>query len=143
MRRSRILPDRPGAVGCHHLRVLAALGRGIARRPGLIVLVWLLATIAGFAAATGVFGEGLFARLEAGEPTVSSESSRGPRDPQRGEHHRTVAEPDRAERRPGGPGPGRPLTAARADLVAIPGMATRRRPAARSRRAQARRPRPG
>ena len=57
--------------------MLAALGRGIARRPGLIVVIWLLATIAGFAAATGVLGEGLFARLAAGEPTVSSESSEG------------------------------------------------------------------
>ena len=57
--------------------MLAALGRGIARRPGLIVLAWLILTIAGFAAATGAFGEGLFARLNAGEATVNSESSEG------------------------------------------------------------------
>ena len=38
--------------------MLAALGRGIVRRPGLIVIVWLVLTIAGFAAALGVFGWG-------------------------------------------------------------------------------------
>ena len=57
--------------------MLRALGRGIAARPGLIVIVWIVLTIAGFAAATGTFGEGLFARLNAGEATVASESSQG------------------------------------------------------------------
>src|SRR5664279_2629414 len=57
--------------------VLAALGRGLARRPGLIVLVWIVLTIAGYAAASGRFGEGLFARLNAGQATVSGESSDG------------------------------------------------------------------
>jgi len=41
------------------------------------VLVWSILTIAGFAAATGAFGEGLFARLNAGEATVASESTTG------------------------------------------------------------------
>ena len=41
------------------------------------MLVWSILTIAGFAAATGAFGEGLFARLNAGEATVASESTTG------------------------------------------------------------------
>lgn len=57
--------------------MLRALGRGIAARPGLVVVVWVLLTLGGFAAATGTVGEGLFARLNAGEATVSSESSQG------------------------------------------------------------------
>ena len=65
-------------------------------------------TIAGFAAATGAVGEGLFARLNAGEATVASESIAGPGDPERRQHHRPVAEPDRAARRPGRPRAGRP-----------------------------------
>ena len=57
--------------------MLQGLGRGIARHPGLIVLVWLIVTIASFAAATGVFGEGLFARLSSGQLTVPGESDEG------------------------------------------------------------------
>lgn len=57
--------------------MLSALGRGIAARPGLVVVVWVLLTLGGFAAATGTVGEGLFGRLNAGEATVSSESSQG------------------------------------------------------------------
>jgi RND superfamily putative drug exporter len=57
--------------------VLQALGRGIARHPGWIVLAWLVITVASFAAATGAFGEGLFARLNSGQLTVPSESDDG------------------------------------------------------------------
>lgn len=57
--------------------MLQGLGRGIARHPGLIVLAWLIITVASFAAATGVFGEGLFARLHSGQLTVPGESDDG------------------------------------------------------------------
>ncbi len=57
--------------------MLARLGRFIAHHAGLIVLIWVIATVAGFAAALGVFGEGLFGRLTAGEPSVTSESTDG------------------------------------------------------------------
>ena len=103
--------------------LLAALGRGIARHPGVIVLVWLVLTIAGFAAATGTFGEGLFARLNAGEATVSSESSTGREILNAASttgpslslivQHADPADPVLVD----------PLTAARTDLMAIPGMA--------------------
>ncbi len=109
---------------CHHQRVLRALGRGIAARPGLIVAVWVLLTIAGFAAATGTIGEGLFARLNAGEATVSSESSEGRAILNSASttgptvsllvRGASVTDPALAE----------PLAAARTDLLAIPGMAT-------------------
>jgi RND superfamily putative drug exporter len=59
------------------LGVLQALGRGIARHPGLIVLAWFAITFASFAAATGAFGEGLFARLHSGQLTVPGESDEG------------------------------------------------------------------
>ena len=61
----------------HDHHVLNALGRGIARHPGLIVLAWLVITFASFAAATGAFGEGLFARLHSGQLTVPGESDDG------------------------------------------------------------------
>ncbi len=57
--------------------MLHALGRGIARHRGLIVLAWLIITVASFAAATGAFGEGLFARLHSGQLTVPGESDEG------------------------------------------------------------------
>jgi len=57
--------------------VLQGLGRGIARHPGLIVLAWLIITVASFAAATGAFGDGLFARLHTGQLTVPGESDEG------------------------------------------------------------------
>jgi RND superfamily putative drug exporter len=57
--------------------VLHALGRGIARHPGLIVLAWLIITVAAFGAATGAVGEGLFARLHTGQLTVHGESDDG------------------------------------------------------------------
>jgi RND superfamily putative drug exporter len=87
------------------------------------VLVWLVLTVAGFAAATGTFGEGLFARLNAGEATVASESSEGREILNAASttgpslslivQHADPADPVLVE----------PLTAARADLMAIPGMA--------------------
>ena len=104
--------------------MLAALGRGIARRPGLIVAVWIAATILGFAAATGVFGESLFARLNAGEATVPSESTTGREilaaatttGPSLSLIVQNAAAAD--------PAVAGPVTAARADLLAIPGMAS-------------------
>ncbi len=57
--------------------MLHALGRGIARHPGLIVLAWLVITVAAFGAATGAFGDGLFARLHSGQLTVPGESDDG------------------------------------------------------------------
>ena len=103
--------------------MLRALGRAIAARPGLIVLVWIVLTIAGFAAATGAFGEGLFARLNAGEATVSSESSTGREilnaasttGPSVSLMEKGVAATD--------PVLAEPLAAARTDLLAIPGVA--------------------
>ena len=100
------------------------MGRGIAARPGLIVIVWLVLTVAGFAAATGVFGEGLFARLNAGEATVSSESSQG-RDIL---NSASTVGPSVSLLMQGAgvtdPALAEPLAAARSDLLAIPGMAT-------------------
>ncbi len=69
--------DPPGTSPTPTRGPLAALGRGIGRRPLLVVLIWLLLAVAGFAAATGAVGEGLFARLNAGEATVPSESTDG------------------------------------------------------------------
>ncbi len=57
--------------------MLATLGRLIAHRPGVIVAIWILLTIAGFATALGVTGEGLFARLAASEPAVNGEANQG------------------------------------------------------------------
>ncbi|WNB87368.1 MMPL family transporter [Cellulomonas sp. ATA003] len=54
------------------------LGRGIARRPLISVVVWVVLTVLGFALAlVGVQGENLFERLSSGEPSVpGSESQR-------------------------------------------------------------------
>ena len=57
--------------------MLAALGRLIARRPGVVVLLWVLAVGGALAGATGVVGDGLFARLTSGEPTVPGEARTG------------------------------------------------------------------
>ncbi len=104
--------------------MLRALGRGIAARPGLVVMVWLVLTIAAFAAATGTFGEGLFARLNAGEATVSSESSRG----REILNSASTAGPTVSLLVQGAqvtdPSLAQPLTAARNELLAIPGMAS-------------------
>lgn len=57
--------------------MLERLGRWIARHAGLVVLLWVCATAAGFALATGTVGEGLFARLASGAPTVGGEATAG------------------------------------------------------------------
>ncbi len=61
----------------HDQPVLARLGRWIARHAGLVVLLWVPATVLGFALATGAIGQGLFARLASGEPTVGGEATAG------------------------------------------------------------------
>ncbi len=104
--------------------MLRALGRLIAARPGWVVVVWLALTVAGFAAATGTFGEGLFARLNAGQATVASESSQGREILNAAStvgptvsllvQGATVTDPTLAQ----------PLAAARTELLAIPGMAS-------------------
>nr|WP_298457808.1 MMPL family transporter [uncultured Cellulomonas sp.] len=59
-------------------RVFETLGRGIARRPLISVVVWAVLTLLGFGlAVVGVHGENLFERLSSGEPAVpGSESQR-------------------------------------------------------------------
>ncbi len=57
--------------------VLTRLGRAIARHPLPVVLTWAVLVVAGFLAATGVVGEGLFARLGGGEPDVPGEANVG------------------------------------------------------------------
>ena len=99
------------------------------------MLVWLLLTIAGFAAASGAFGESLFARLNAGEATVSGEATDG-RDiltaaSTTGPGVSLIVQgADAAD-----PVLAAPLTTAHADLLAIDGVAQVRRPAGRSGRA--------
>ena len=104
--------------------MLAALGRGIARRPGLIVLIWLIVTIAAFAASTGVFGESLFARLEAGDATVSSESSEGRVILSSASTTGASLSLITRDAAPADPALVEPITAARQDLLAIEGVAT-------------------
>ncbi|MET0966112.1 MAG: MMPL family transporter [Nakamurella sp.] len=104
--------------------MLAALGRGIARRPGLIVVGWLILTIAAFAAATGVFGESLFARLEAGDATVSSESSEGRAILSSASTAGASLSLITQDADPNDPALVEPITTARQDLLAIEGMAT-------------------
>jgi RND superfamily putative drug exporter len=59
--------------------VLHALGRAIARHARWFAALWLVLVVAGFGAATGALGgEGLFARLAAGDaPQVPGESADG------------------------------------------------------------------
>jgi RND superfamily putative drug exporter len=87
------------------------------------VLVWILLTIAGFAVATGAVGEGLFARLNTGEPAVASESSEG----REILNAASTTGPSLSllvqQANPAEPALEAPLAAARADLLAIPGMA--------------------
>jgi RND superfamily putative drug exporter len=64
-------PDRTRSL-------LSRLGVGIARHPRTVVVVWLLAIVAGFATASGaVGGDSLFHRLHTGEPSVSGENTTG------------------------------------------------------------------
>lgn len=57
--------------------VLAALARFIARRAVPVIAAWFLLAALGFAAALGVFGEGLFPRLTSGDPSVPGEARDG------------------------------------------------------------------
>ncbi len=61
----------------HNRRVLAALARIVGRRPLLVVASWCVLTVLGFGLALGVVGEGLFPRLQQGEPTVPGEAYDG------------------------------------------------------------------
>ena len=64
-------PDRSGSALSH-------LGARLGRRPGLVVVSWVLLVLLGFAAAGGAFGnERLFDRLTTGEPTVPGENESG------------------------------------------------------------------
>jgi RND superfamily putative drug exporter len=57
---------------------LSHVGAATARRPWVVVGLWLVAVVAAFASALGtVTGESLFDRLESGEPTVSGENLTG------------------------------------------------------------------
>jgi len=87
------------------------------------VLIWVILAIAGFAVATGAVGEGLFARLNAGQATVPSESTTG----------REILDAASTTgpslslivqgAAPTDPVLAEPVTVATADLLAIPGMA--------------------
>ncbi|MFC6240831.1 MMPL family transporter [Knoellia sp. 3-2P3] len=64
-------PDRRNSALSH-------LGASMARHPRVVVTVWLLAVVAAFGSALGVFtDQSLFDRLESGEPTVSGENLTG------------------------------------------------------------------
>ncbi|WP_235545643.1 MMPL family transporter [Phycicoccus sp. Soil802] len=64
-------PDRSRSALSH-------LGAALGRRPGVVVVTWVLLVLLGFAAAGGAFGnERLFDRLTAGEPTVPGENETG------------------------------------------------------------------
>ncbi|MDC7120814.1 MMPL family transporter [Cellulomonas fimi] len=57
-------------------RVFARLGRAVAHRPRLTVVVWLVLAVAGYALAVlGVHGENLFDRLSTGAPSVPGSES--------------------------------------------------------------------
>ena len=87
------------------------------------MLAWILLTLAGFAAATGVVGEGLFARLNTGEATVASESSQGREILNAASTTGTSLSLLVQQADPANPALEAPLADARADLQAIPGMA--------------------
>ena len=89
--------------------MLAALGRLIARAPVRFVAAWAVLVVAGLAAASGAFGEGLFGRLQPGDaPQVNSEARTGQQllaaSPPGGSHRAAAARPCRpcVARRPGG-----------------------------------------
>lgn len=57
---------------------LSHLGAAMARHPKVVLTIWLLAVVAAFGSALGVFTQqSLFDRLQSGEPTVSGENLRG------------------------------------------------------------------
>jgi len=102
--------------------VLATSGRFIARRPGIIVLIWIALTVAGFLTALGVVGDGLFARLQADQATVASESTDG----RAILNAESVSGPSVTllvrNAAPDNPALLEPVTAAREDLLAINGV---------------------
>jgi putative drug exporter of the RND superfamily len=63
-------PDRSASALSH-------LGAGVARHPKLVVLLWLVAVVAGFATSSGLLGESLFHRLTNGEPVVAGPNLTG------------------------------------------------------------------
>ncbi len=71
--------DRPrsGAHAASSPGLLAGLGRGVGRHPLVVLVVWVLLSATGFAAASGVLGEGLFDRIASEDPDVPGESRQG------------------------------------------------------------------
>ncbi len=90
----------------------------------LVLATWLLLAVAGFTAALGVVGPGLFDRLAAGEPSVAGEATRGQdllaAASTTGPSVTLIV--DGAA--PGDPALAAPLEAARADLLAVDGVAS-------------------
>jgi len=90
----------------------------------LIVVAWLIVTVASFGAATGAFGEGLFARLNTGQLTVPSESDDGlailVENTSTGPSLTLIV----SGVDPADPGLVEPVGQAREDLLAIPGVAS-------------------
>lgn len=69
--------------------MLDALSRGVIRRPRLALLVWAVVAIGSYLLASGLGGEGLFDRLESGEPRVPGSESQEGRDLLAGEEEET------------------------------------------------------
>lgn len=103
--------------------MLAGLGRRIAHRPLVVLLVWVALAGAGFAGALGAFGPDLFSRLSSAEPSVPGETQDGLdilADNARTEDGLTLL----VDGVPAtDPGLVEPLTAAREDISAIDGVA--------------------
>jgi RND superfamily putative drug exporter len=70
------VPDRPDHPD-RSASALSHLGAGVARHPKLVVLLWLVAVVAGFATSSGLLGESLFHRLTNGEPVVAGPNQTG------------------------------------------------------------------
>ncbi|HEX5426954.1 MAG TPA: MMPL family transporter [Pedococcus sp.] len=70
------MPDRPDHPD-RSASALSHLGAGVARHPKLVVLLWLVAVVAGFATSSGLLGESLFHRLTNGEPVVAGPNQTG------------------------------------------------------------------
>ncbi len=70
------MPDRPDHPD-RSASALSHLGAGVARHPKLVVLLWLVAVVAGFATSSGLLGESLFHRLTNGEPVVAGPNLTG------------------------------------------------------------------
>lgn len=71
------VPPRAGAHAAPRVGVLGGLGRAVGRHPLVVLVVWVLLSASGFAAASGAFGEGLFDRLASEDPDVPGESREG------------------------------------------------------------------